>query len=585
MPLSHYEKYRKKRIIEIDASKLPDTLPESDYPKQDSLNSNNSRELSIKIHWPIFYAYLNLHYPSSVFEWREKIWCFYHNIIERPVCKACGQPVKFHNGKGYAEYCSQKCANNSDLKKQKIEQIKLERYGDAHYVNQEKREKTKLERYGDKNYNNRKKALDTILENGGEGFGNANKAAYEKQKQTTLERYGVDNILKDKDIHQKTTNRRNAHIKETAAKISESLHNRFKKTNPNLIDSEGYGIWKCKCPHPDSCNKCQEKWYIMDVRQMYYRSKHNMEMCTTLLPIQSDLNTGTSIELFIRDILDEYNIEYECNNRTILKGKELDIYIPSKRLAIECNGIYWHSTLQKTQLYHYYKWKCCKEQGIQLLTFWEDQIAHKTDIVKSILLAKLGIIPNKIGARKCEIREISNEEAFNFYQYNHIQGGTQGKVNIGLYHCDELIGTMSFGHHRYSQSPTQQNWELIRFCTKLNTQITGGASKIFKYFTEHYNPNTIISFSSNDISNGELYKQLGFHYDNTSHSTYWYIHSRSLERFHRSTFTKNAIVKRGWKDAKDNSWTELEVMTNRGYLQIYDTGQQKWIWANTQKRD
>ena len=120
-------------------------------------------------------------------------------------------------------------------------------------------------------------------------------------------------------------------------------------------------------------------------------------------------------------------------------------------------------------------------------------------------------------------------------------------------------------------------WELNRFCTKLNIQIVGGAEKLLKAFIRNYNPMIITSIACNDISNGNLYKKLGFTTDYKINNSYWYIKAGSLERYHRSTFTKSSIVRRGWKDKIDNSWTEIEVMNNHKYLRIYDSGTTKYI--------
>ena len=97
---------------------------------------------------------------------------------------------------------------------------------------------------------------------------------------------------------------------------------------------------------------------------------------------------------------------------------------------------------------------------------------------------------------------------------------------------------------------------------------------MLKHFIEDYNPKMIYSFSSNDISNGNLYKKLRFE-ERGINSSYWYIESRTMKRYHRSAYTKDAIVNKGWKENK-NGWTESEVMKEHGYFQVYDSGQTKW---------
>ena len=91
------------------------------------------------------------------------------------------------------------------------------------------------------------------------------------------------------------------------------------------------------------------------------------------------------------------------------------------------------------------------------------------------------------------------------------------------------------------------------------------------------NPKLIISFASCDISNGVLYKTLGFESDESISQSYWYIDPQNFQRYHRTSFTKSSIVKRGWKEHIDSSWTERDVMDKIGFMRIYDSGQSKWI--------
>ena len=92
----------------------------------------------------------------------------------------------------------------------------------------------------------------------------------------------------------------------------------------------------------------------------------------------------------------------------------------------------------------------------------------------------------------------------------------------------------------------------------------------------------VYSYASNDISNGNVYEKLGFSSTNIINSSYWYIEPKTLKRYHRTSFTKDAIVKKGIKEKNDNTWTETQAMNDAGYLRIYDSGQTKWIWTNNE---
>jgi G:T-mismatch repair DNA endonuclease (very short patch repair protein) len=61
-------------------------------------------------------------------------------------------------------------------------------------------------------------------------------------------------------------------------------------------------------------------------------------------------------------ILSLYNKEIIRNDRTVLNGKELDIYLPDYNLAIEFNGLYWHSEDYVGKNYHLNKTIECEKK-------------------------------------------------------------------------------------------------------------------------------------------------------------------------------------------------------------------------------
>lgn len=226
-------------------------------------------------------------------------------------------------------------------------------------------------------------------------------------KDTSISKYGVE-FFSMTDEFKKSI---------SLSRIQNTISNNDDILGYNIINDDIYYIYRC--PHPE-CSRCTDKFYISKAGHKKVRENQGTEVCTNILPISYERNTGTTIELFIRNILDEYSIEYITNDRSILGGKELDIYIPDRNIAIECNGIYWHSLKSKT--YHYDKWKACQEKSIQLITVWEDQIINKPEIVRSLVLSKLGIYKERIQARKCIVRNVTSKEVSEFLITNHLQG-------------------------------------------------------------------------------------------------------------------------------------------------------------------
>ena len=563
------------------------------YPLKENLNCNTCTEKSIKLHYPEFWKYLIETYPENLI-WGERLYWFYHNLTDYPKCLICGSKVSFTNFRvGYKTYCSRKCLNSDPIKKEKTKQTCIKKYGGVAPASSKeiisKMQATSIKKYGVDNIQKldsiKEKTRETCLERYG-GQGNESENIKQKYIQSCLERYGVDNpMLNDSCVLKLKQTCIGRYGYPSASKL-DVVKSKIRKSRREyeinrqdfLIGYTKDGDWICKCPHPE-CNKCSEKYYIVPALIYNWRKNDNSELCTNLLPISKDNTKNTTIELFIQNILTKNNIYHITNNRSIISPKELDIYIPSKQIAIECNGVYSHSSKYKPSSYHIQKYKACKLQNIQLLNIWEDWIKTKPEIIESILLNKLGICNNTIYARKTIIKEIDSKICNQFLDVNHIQGRSVATIRLGLYYKDELVSIMTFSPPRVNMGGKnhKQQWELVRFCNKLNTRVIGSASKLLKYFIKTYNPKSIASFSMNDISDGNLYKLLGFETDENISQSYWYIEPKTMKRYHRSSFTKHEIVKRGWKDKIDNSWTEKQAMVEQGYFCIYDTGQQKWI--------
>jgi len=252
---------------------------------------------------------------------------------------------------------------------------------------------------------------------------------------------------------------------------------------------------------------------------------------------------------------------------SIIKPNQLDIFIPSHNLAIEFNGLYWHSEQYKPNNYHLNKTESCEKQGIQLIHIFEDEWLFKQDIVKSRLLNIIGLTQNKIYARKTEIKEVLSLQSKEFLTKNHIQGSINAGIKLGLYYNDELVSVMLFNKPRLGIGTSYDGYELSRFCNKLNTNVIGGADKLLKYFIKSYQPNQIISYADRRWSQGNLYEKLGFELKVVNKPNYSYICGKI--RKHRFGFRKELLKKEGFDTINK---TEHQIMLDRGIYRIYDCG-------------
>lgn len=279
----------------------------------------------------------------------------------------------------------------------------------------------------------------------------------------------------------------------------------------------------------------------------------------------------------IFDFISSLGVECEQSNREILNGKEIDIFIPGYNIGVECDGLRWHNELYRDKDYHLNKTNECAEKGVRLIHVFEDEWKFKREIWESMFRNMLGMIGVKIYARKCDIREVSSSDTRKFLDGNHIQGHSNSKMNYGLYYNDELVSLMTFGLPRINMGGKKEegSYELVRFCNKLNTNVVGGASKLFRHFVETMNPIGIVSYSDKRWSLGNLYKVLGFKHTHDSKPNYFYVDG--MERKNRFGFRKSVLVNEGY----DREKSEHEIMMDREIYRIYDCGTMVWKWKNT----
>ena len=219
--------------------------------------------------------------------------------------------------------------------------------------------------------------------------------------------------------------------------------------------------------------------------------------------------------------------------------------------------------------YHLNKTELCLEKDIKLIHVFENEWHNQSEIVKSIILSKLGRYDRKIYARQCNIKEISNDEYEQFVELNHIQGYTPAKYRYGLYYNDELVQICSFGQSRFKKDEI----ELIRSCSLLNTQIIGGFDRLIKYFVSEHEPDNLISYVDRRYFDGHGYKNWTL--IEKTNPNYWYISSNYILES-RIKYQKHKLFR--LLDKYDENLSEYENMVMNGYTRIWDCGNLKYRW-------
>ncbi|MCG3175411.1 MAG: hypothetical protein MOGMAGMI_00340 [Candidatus Omnitrophica bacterium] len=284
-------------------------------------------------------------------------------------------------------------------------------------------------------------------------------------------------------------------------------------------------------------------------------------------------NKISSLEKEILTFLQEIsNLEIIRNYRPeFLEGREIDIYLPSHKVGIELHGLVFHSErpifgekdLTKIKTQHQRKFLKCRENGVTLLQFFEDEVLYKKEIVFSIILNKLGISTLKLNARDCEIREVSLQESKIFLEENHLAGYTTSSLRIGLHHPEKgLVSLLTF-RRPFNKKYGNETMEIARFVSLKNTLVRGGFSKLLKQAEKillDLNYTKILTYADCRISKGEVYSKNYFQYLSSTQPNYFYEKSGARES--RQKHRKKSGLE----------LTEKQQNNQEGWFAIYDAG-------------
>lgn len=252
------------------------------------------------------------------------------------LCKTCSNPTSYMGfGKGYRTYCSHSCVFLNEESLQKYKNTMNDKYGFEHYFQndetQQKVHKTRRE----------------------------------------IDSYSKHSSFSNPEVIQHLSKIRNEKITNFE---KENNCTQYKKIN----DKYSSTVWKkLNLPKIKIGEDCFIENKYLPVIDEFMTTYHNQRKITSI--------AEKSIVAFIKSF---YQGEIVENNRTIIKPKELDIYLPDLRLAIEYNGTWFHSTECNTpKNYHYKKSLKCKEKGIRLIHIYEfEDFEQQKQLLKDLIL-------------------------------------------------------------------------------------------------------------------------------------------------------------------------------------------------------
>jgi hypothetical protein len=541
--------------------------------------NGNLNTCRIKIPWLKkhgIYDYLINRFPG-ISDIQKIVYWINNKMKSNPICSICGKEnIRFKSfSAGYYSTCSQKCTKELDIETSQLKnltdedilKIAYDKYGRISPEHVKERW-LKLHGYYDyimSRYDDSESICETFY-----------RIIHKIEIRPTCKECGnaVNFIGKDIGYRQFCCNdcankNEGTNIKKKDKGIKSLIESYKKRFNLDIEVPSGELREKVfvlnYCPnHP----RIELTWL-----QLGNRLKQHRNLCINCSP---ERNSETSIETRIKNILDEFGINYIQHNRNILKPRELDFYfeIDNIKYGIECNGVYWHQGLHGKAL-HLEKRKLAEKNNIRLLSLWEDDIKYSLEKIRWFLQTKCQK-NKKIYARLCQIKEVSSKESKEFLNNYHLQNNCNAPIRLGLYYKDELVQLMTFGKLRKNLGSKSKEgvFELYRLCSKGGYSIIGGPSKILSYFKKHYSWNSLITYCHCDISNGDIYEKLGFSFVKDCGQGYTYAHYKTdYKRINRFNLRKSIIDDGSGRTAN-------EILEDQKYFKCYDSGVKKYELKN-----
>ena len=208
------------------------------------------------------------------------------------------------------------------------------------------------------------------------------------------------------------------------------------------------------------------------------------------------------------------------------------------------------------------------EAGIRLITIPEWVWQDKRKIVENVIRNALGIATSKISARKCQLAEISSQQAREFHESNHIHGFVGATVHLALFYDGQPVSVMSL-------IARKGQWEIARYSS--SCLVRGGFSKLFRAFERQYDPEIVVSYADARFWTGCSYRSVGFVLDGITDPGYVYVDIDGGMVGNRQKFQKHKL-KKLFGESFDPLLTEEENCARNGLYRLYDCGHWKWVW-------
>src|SRR5271157_1061722 len=283
-----------------------------------------------------------------------------------------------------------------------------------------------------------------------------------------------------------------------------------------------------------------------------------VQSCGCAKPGFSDVSPAREIYDFVIGLAADAEFSHWFRNEHGEK-REYDIYVPSKKLAIEYHGLYWH-TEEKTGRGDWSKFK--NRGNIRLLQVYQDEWSRKKEIIKAQIQELLSVAPKlRVNPIFEAIPSKTPSEARSFLDSHHYLGAAGGCLTILARHpkSKEIIGVWVFMKreagtvlwHRACWDHRYKAWNPHEKALRMAMPILKGTG--FR---------RMITFADNRFHTGEMYEKIGFRFEKEIPPDYYYTDGKVRK-------SKYALRVKAGVDEVDNA-------AAMGWHRIWDSGKKRF---------
>lgn len=490
------------------------------------------------------------------------------NIDDTPICPICNKShYKWKKQKKeWSKYCSMKCCQNDPEVKTKM--LEGQKGVDWDSVIKH-RETTMLETYGVAAYSQLESAKEALSIRSSEYW--KDKEHIESAKiiraATNLENYGVEHLSMDKEYHTKRV------LKAVDTKQNKSEEEKktiVEKYRKSRLGDYKYSYLSNKEWLANTYNtgkRLAEIGNMVDVHPCAVQ--FSLEQYRIQIDWKREQTNRSLLEMefydYILSLAPDAIHTYKFGNTQ----HNVDVFVPSKNISFEFNGVYWHSEAKKEKDFHKNKMKMVNGFGLRLVQIWEDDWINRKNVVRNFLSNLLCRDIEKIGARHTTVIELTPNEFEGFMERNHLQGYTSSGVKLGLIKDGSILSAIGFTEIENHTGI----YNLTRFA---NTKVIGAFQKLLNHFEKKYKPILLKTFGNLEIvdRNNNIYTKNGFVEDKIINEDYMYYNPISKTREHKFNWRKNKFKLLGIDITnKDERILAIEY----GLLRCYDSGKIRYL--------